>query len=173
MAIVYLCGLPGSGKSTIGPLLAKLRGQPFIDLDQMIAERAGMDIPAIFRSLGEPKFRDFESLSLVQAANRGDSVIALGGGALERDDNRDIVLASGMLIHLEAPLPLLAARTLNQGERPLFDSNDSLSERLIALKNLDERRKEQYEIAPLSFPTTDEDPMQTALMIFEAIDGLV
>ncbi|MBL0062635.1 MAG: shikimate kinase AroK [bacterium] len=173
MAIVYLCGLPGSGKSTIGPLLAKLRGQPFIDLDTMIAERAGMDIPAIFRSMGETKFRDFESLALVQAASRGDSVIALGGGALEREDNRDIVLASGMLIHLEAPLALLAARTMNHVNRPLLDINDSLSERLATLKALNERRRDQYELAPLSFPTTDEDPMQTALMIFEAIDGLI
>ncbi len=173
MAIVYLCGLPGSGKSIIGPLLAKLRGQPFIDLDTMIAERAGMDIPAIFRSLGESKFREFESIALVQAANRGDSVIALGGGALEREDNRDVVLASGVLIHLEAPLALLAARTLNQVDRPLLDLNDSLSERLATLKALNEQRKDQYELAPLSFPTTDEDPMQTALMIFEAIDGLI
>lgn len=173
MAIIYLCGLPGSGKSTVGPLLAKLRGQPFIDLDSMIETRAGMDIPAIFRSLGEPKFRDFENLALVQAASRGDSVIALGGGALERADNRDIVLASGMLVHLEAPLPLLAARTMNQGYRPMFDLSDSLAERVMKLRNLYERRKEQYAIAPLSFPTSDEEPMQTALMIFEAVDGLV
>lgn len=173
MAIVYLCGLPGSGKSTIGPMLAKLRGQHFIDLDQMIEERAGMDIPAIFHSLGEGKFRDFENLALVQAASRGDSVIALGGGALERNDNRDIVMASGMLVHLDAPLELLAARTLSQTNRPMLHDSDSLSERIFALRDLNERRRDQYELAPMSFPTTDADPMQTALMIFEAIDGLV
>lgn len=173
MAIIYLCGLPGSGKSTVGPLLAKLRGQPFIDLDSLIEARAGMDIPAIFRSLGESKFREFETLSLVQAASRGDSVIALGGGALERIENRDVVLASGMLIHLDAPLVLLAARTIHNATRPLLNPDESLTERLASLKTLSERRKDQYALAPLSFPTADEDPMQTALMIFEAIDGLV
>jgi shikimate kinase len=173
MAIVYLCGLPGSGKSTIGAMLAKLRGQPFIDLDKMIEERAGMDIPAIFSSLGEPKFRDFENIALVQAASRGDSVIALGGGALERKDNRDIVLASGMLIWLQAPISLLAARTLNQSNRPLLDANDTLLERVDRLRVIMEQRHEQFELAAMTFPTTDEDPMQTALTIHEAVDGLV
>lgn len=173
MAIIYLCGLPGSGKSTIGPMLAKLRGQPFIDLDVMIEERAGMDIPAIFSSMGEITFRDFENLALVQAANRGDSVIALGGGALERDDNRDIILASGMLICLVAPIELLAARTMMQNSRPLFCEGDSLAERVHALKMLQDRRQEFYELAALDIETNDEDPMQTALAIFEAIDGLV
>lgn len=173
MAIVYLCGLPGSGKSTIGAMLAKLRGQPFIDLDKMIVERAGMDIPAIFRSLGEPKFRDFENISLVQAASRGESVIALGGGALERKDNRDVILAGGILIWLQAPISLLAARTLNQSDRPLLDPDDTLLEQVDRLRALAEQRHEQFELAALTFPTTDEDPMQTVLTIHEAIDGLV
>lgn len=173
MAIVYLCGLPGSGKSTIGPLLAKLRGQPFIDLDTLIEERAGMKIPAIFHSIGETGFRDFENVALVQAASRGDSVIALGGGALERKENRDIIAASGLMVYLEAPLELLAARTLADNTRPLLDVNHSLQERITALNFLMLRRKDYFDEAPLSFPTTDPDAMQTALSMFEAIDGLV
>ncbi|MBK6766448.1 MAG: shikimate kinase AroK [bacterium] len=173
MAVVYLCGLPGSGKSTIGALLAELRSQPFYDLDTLIVERAGMNIPAIFHALGEEKFRDFESVSLVQAASRGDSVIALGGGALERIDNRDVISASGLMVYLEAPLELLAARTLADTSRPLLDPNHSLQERITALNFLLMRRREFFDEAPLSFPTTDPDPKQTALAIFEAIDGLV
>lgn len=173
MAIVYLCGLPGSGKSTIGPLLAELRGQPFVDLDSMIEARAGMEIPAIFRSMGEPAFRDFENLALVQSASRGDSVIALGGGALEREDNRAIVMASGLLVQLDAPLSVLAARTMKSTGRPLLDGAETMAERILALQALAEQRKEQFELAALTFPTANEDPKQTALMIFEAIDGLV
>ncbi|MBK6909437.1 MAG: shikimate kinase [bacterium] len=173
MAIVYLCGMPGAGKSTLGPLLAELRAQPFIDLDTMIEQRAGMTIPAIFSSVGEGQFRDFENLSLVQAASRGDSVIALGGGALERDDNRDVIMASGLLILLEAPLPLLAARTMSQVGRPLFRDGESLAERVGVLQMLWERRREYFELAALTFETDDADPQQTALKIFEAIDGLV
>lgn len=154
-------------------MLAQLRGQPFVDLDQMIEQRAGMEIPAIFHSLGEAKFREFENVSLVHAASRGDCVIALGGGALERKDNRDIVIASGILIHLEAPLELLAARTLSSTHRPLLDAGESLLERIETLRSLLERRRKQFEFAAMSFPTTDVDPMQTALSIHEAIDGLI
>ncbi len=173
MAIVYLCGLPGSGKSTIGPMLAELRGQPFIDLDQLIEERAGMKIPAIFLKLGEQKFRDFENISLVQAASRGDCVIALGGGALEREDNRDVIGASGLLVYLHAPIELIAARTLHQTGRPLLPDGQSLAERIATLADLLERRKALFDEAPLTFPVNDPDPRQTALMIFETIDGLV
>jgi len=173
MAIVYLCGLPGVGKSTVGALLAELRGQPFIDLDTLIEQRAGMSIPAIFSDFGEVKFREFENTTLVQAASRGDSVIALGGGALERRDNQDVILATGMLIRLEAPIPLLAARTLQQTGRPLFRDDDSLTDRVGVLELLHERRKDAFDLAPMSFSTDDGDPKLTALKIFEAIDGLV
>src|SRR6476659_1674300 len=85
---VFLMGYRGSGKTTIGKRLADRLWQPFVDTDDMVVKRAGMTIKEIFERQGEEKFRDFESDAIQEAAQLDDHVIALGGGAELREQNR-------------------------------------------------------------------------------------
>src|SRR5437868_15290814 len=111
MLRVYLCGLMGSGKSTVGPLLAARLGASFCDLDAEIERAAGRTVAEVFAAEGEPAFRAREARALYALIERaGGAVIALGGGALGRPENRELVLATGRLIWLDAPTKELVRR---------------------------------------------------------------
>ena len=97
-----LIGYRGSGKTTIGRRLAEKLWQQFVDTDEMIVSRAGMSIADIFEQQGEARFRELESETIADACKLQDHVIALGGGALLREANREIIKASGhKLIYLK------------------------------------------------------------------------
>jgi shikimate kinase len=118
--IVFLCGLSGSGKSTIGPLLAARIGVPFADLDREIERVAGRSVAELFEQEGEAAFRDLEAEALVRATQLPVGVVALGGGALGRAESLARVLAAGALVWLDASVDVLVAR-LRDGElRPLL-----------------------------------------------------
>jgi len=85
MTHIFLYGPPGTGKSTVGRKLAQNLNLPFIDLDRVIEEEAGMSIPQIMEQQGEGTFRDLETASLKKLAGEQESIVALGGGALLRD----------------------------------------------------------------------------------------
>ncbi len=80
MTHIFLYGPSGTGKSTIGKILAKNLGLPLIDLDHVIEANAGMSIPQIMEEQGEPAFRDLETAALKNLANENESIVALGGG---------------------------------------------------------------------------------------------
>ncbi|HWE07162.1 MAG TPA: shikimate kinase [Rhizomicrobium sp.] len=88
---VVLVGYRGSGKTTIGRLLAERLWVNFVDLDEMIVARAGKSIKAIFDELGENGFRDLETNAIAEAVKETDTVLALGGGALGREENRALL----------------------------------------------------------------------------------
>jgi chorismate synthase len=117
---VYLCGLSGSGKSTVGPRLAEALGRPFVDLDESIVSAAGVPIAALFEREGEESFRVRESEALRNAAGSVPSVIALGGGTLVAPENRDRLRRSGDLLHLRVPVEVLAHRLGDAMDRPLL-----------------------------------------------------
>lgn len=130
--IVYLTGAPASGKTTLGRRLAAALGAAFVDLDEVIVAKAGKSIPEIFSAEGEPGFRDRESAALTalvpggrdaRAAGRVDSVVALGGGTLLRDENRAFCEATGAVFCLETPSDEELARRIGAaaGSRPLGD----------------------------------------------------
>ena len=100
---IVLVGMPGSGKSTVGRLLAEKLGRPFIDTDDLITERYG-DIPALFASEGEAAFRDKESDVIRGIAARQGCVIATGGGAVLRQDNLFFLRQNGAIFYLDRPL---------------------------------------------------------------------
>ena len=137
----FIYGPPGSGKSTIGSLLAHNLDLPFVDLDTMIEQAAGKTIPEIMAGQGEPAFRDLEAAALERAVSGVPSVIALGGGALLRDGNRTLAESSGRVILLEADLPTLLSRlAADANPRPLLAGN--MDERL---RSLLDRRREHYD----------------------------
>ena len=115
---VYLCGLPGSGKSTVGPLLANLLGLPLIDLDARLEKSAGRSVPEIFSAEGEDGFRAREAAQVREISRGPRSVVALGGGAVTSRAIRHHVRRSGHLIWLRAPVDLCAGRAA--AGRPLL-----------------------------------------------------
>lgn len=101
---LVLTGMPGSGKSTVGALLAGALGRPLYDTDALIVERAGMEIPDIFKRRGEAAFRDLERDVIAELSQRTGCVIATGGGAVLRAENVRHLRANGRLYFLDRPL---------------------------------------------------------------------
>jgi 3-dehydroquinate synthase len=142
---IFLYGPPGTGKSTVGKTIARNLKLPFVDLDRVIETNAGKSIPQIMEAQGEPAFRDLETAALKSMAHEYPSIIALGGGALLRDENRAIAESSGQILLLMAELNTLLERTAAQPEqRPLLAGD--LQTKLTGLL---ERRRDHYNSFPL------------------------
>ena len=121
---VFLVGPPGAGKSTVGRHLAAHLQATFFDLDEVIQERAGADIPWIFDVEGESGFRDRESAVVKDFASRDNVVIATGGGVVLRPENRIVMSNASTVVYLEASLSTLVSRTEGKTKRPLLVGKD-------------------------------------------------
>jgi shikimate kinase len=163
MATVFLCGLMGSGKSTVGPLLASRLGVPFLDLDRAIEGKAGCSVADIFDREGEAGFRARETAALREVAD-ADGVVALGGGALARRANLELVLAAGTLVWLDAPDEELLARIGDPSSRPLLAGDAS-----AVLARLRRERAGQYGQAHLHVDTSGLSPDAVAARIAEQL----
>jgi shikimate kinase len=129
--IVYLVGMPGSGKSTVGEELAGRLGVPFVDLDVEIARRDGRSITEIFERDGEAGFRALEAKELLEASTHDPAVIACGGGVVLEPANRITLRNTGTCVFLDVPLDVLAARVPPDADRPLIRAAGDL-ERILA-----------------------------------------
>nr|WP_280953667.1 shikimate kinase [Symbiobacterium terraclitae] len=129
-----MIGLMGSGKSAVGRLLAERLDRPFIDTDALVEAEAGCPIPALFAAEGEEGFRRREAEVIARVAAGDGQVIATGGGAVLRPENRDALRRNGLVIWLDAPPEVLYRRVRAQGvgRRPLLAGPDPLG-RLRAL----------------------------------------
>ena len=140
MTHLFLYGPPGTGKSTVGKKIAHNLKLPFIDLDRVIETNAGMSIPQIMEQHGETAFRDMETAALKSLTAEKEHVVALGGGALLRDENRAFAESNGRVLLLMAELPTLLDRIQHEpGKRPLLAGD--LKNKLTTLL---EKRKEHY-----------------------------
>ncbi len=120
--VLVLVGSPGAGKSSVGRRVSERLGVSFLDTDHAIEAAAGMSVSDIFVSLGEEEFRRLEALAVAQAVADSDGVVALGGGAVMREETRE-VLAGQRIIWLKVGVPDAANRVgLNQA-RPLLLGN--------------------------------------------------
>lgn len=117
--MIVLVGFMGSGKTTVGRLVAERLGLPFADADEVIEARAGRGIPAIFATDGEEAFRDLEEATVADLLAGPESVIALGGGALEREATRSR-LAGHTVVHLDVSLEEALRRVGGDGGRPVL-----------------------------------------------------
>jgi shikimate kinase len=130
--IVYLVGMPGSGKSTVGAELAGRLGVPFVDLDAEIERTQRRTITRIFEAEGEPGFRALEARALLDASAHDPAVIACGGGVVLEPANRITLRSTGTCVFLDVPLEVLEARVRPDAERPLIRSEGDLPRLLEA-----------------------------------------
>lgn len=125
---LILTGFMGTGKSTVGRRVAEQLGRPFVDMDELIAARAGMSIPEIFARMGEPAFRQMEAEVCQELAGQFGLVIATGGGALVNPANRQVMEASGRVVCLWASPEEVIERLAGDHGRPLLNAPDPLAE---------------------------------------------
>ena len=118
---IYLIGLMGVGKTTIGKWMAKQLGYPFFDTDLEIRKQTGADIPWIFEIEGEQGFRQREYAMLEHLSTQPNAIIATGGGIVLDERNRELLGTQGICIYLHAPVDLLVERTRFSKNRPLLE----------------------------------------------------
>ena len=119
---IYLVGPMGAGKTTLGKLLARQMGREFIDCDWYITEQTGADIPWIFAKEGEEGFRERETKALADLTTQSNIVMATGGGAVMRKQNREM-LSRGLVVYLQASVDTQLARTKKDKNRPLLQND--------------------------------------------------
>jgi len=134
---IVLVGMMGAGKSSIGRRLAAALAIPFLDADIEIEKAAGMSIPEIFESKGEPYFRAGEARVLARLLEGGPQVLATGGGAFMNERTRENIRSGGVSIWLKADLDVLLRRVKRRADRPLLKSGDPAEtlERLMAARD--------------------------------------
>lgn len=161
---IFLYGPSGTGKSTIGKIIAENLKLPFIDLDKAIENKAGKSISEIIELQGESAFRDLETKALYDLTpnpspeRKGESVVALGGGALLREENKAFAQANGKILLLMAELNTLIERLESSNNRPLLAGD--LETKLTAML---EKRKEHYDSFPLKVYVDNKTTQQNAL----------
>ena len=121
---IFLIGLMGSGKTTIGKLLSKKLDKLFFDSDQVIEERLGVKVPLIFEYEGESGFRERESNVLKDLVAKKNIILATGGGVILSSKNRELLSSNGVVIYLKADYENLAKRMENDKSRPLLQGKE-------------------------------------------------
>ncbi|MDE3020542.1 MAG: shikimate kinase [Pseudomonadota bacterium] len=167
---LFLIGLMGAGKTTIGRQLARTRNLTFLDSDQEIEHRTGVTIPLIFELEGEEGFRNRE-IEVIEELTRGDNkVIATGGGTVLNEKNRKILATRGIIIYLRASAEELWERTRYDKHRPLLLTEDPLAK----LKQLECQRKLLYEsLADIIIDTGKRNLYNLVQQIGQSVDAYI
>ncbi|MFO7446685.1 MAG: shikimate kinase [Ignavibacteriaceae bacterium] len=161
-AIIYLAGFMGSGKSTIGPILANTLGWDFFDLDKVIEQRAAKKIKEIFDESGEPYFRNLETETLIEVSRGRNLIIALGGGTIANEKNLEFIKRTGKIIYLKASPEHVYERLKHKRDRPVLLKNGAenltKSEFIEKVNTLYNERRKYYERADYTI-NTDNIPI--------------
>ena len=157
---LVLTGFMGSGKTTIGALLAARLGWEFLDLDHEIERRTGQTVPGLFAQHGEAHFRRLESSALAHVLGRRNIVIALGGGVPEELGNRLLLEQSPRtaVVYLEAPFEELLDRCLRQ---PDATERPNLADTALAALRFARRQRHYERLARFRIVTTGRSAQQT------------
>jgi shikimate kinase len=161
---LFLIGMPGSGKSTVGRALARHAAWPFVDLDREIEARSGVPVATIFELEGESGFRKREAQLLDEFSRKQGVVLAAGGGAVLATENRERLRSRGLVVYLRSTIDELARRTANDRSRPLLQGLD-LRARLEQL--LRERQALYEATAHLTFQSGAANPRRLVKRIAE------
>lgn len=155
---IILTGFMGTGKTSLGKLLATKLGRPFVDIDKKIEAEQKLSIPKIFEQFGEEYFRKLEKSAVKELSERRGLVIATGGGTIKDEENLQLLKSSGLLICLTTEPEEIFNRTARRGERPVLDGGGN--ERLETIKKLLAERKKFYDRADYQVDTTEWSPLQ-------------
>lgn len=155
---IALCGFMGAGKTVVGKELAKIMGRKFVDTDEMIEEKTGISIPAIFAARGEDYFRELEFEICQKAAELKNAVISTGGGALTFGRNVDALKKGAKIVFLDASFDVICTRVGDGASRPLFQNRENA-------KKLYEERREKYLAAADFVVDGDKSARKTAVYI--------
>ena len=156
---IALVGLPGAGKSTVGKVLAKRLGLPFIDTDREIEAAAGLSVAEIFERFGEPHFRESERQAMARLVEGPPRVIATGGGAFIDDETRALILERCTAVWLDVAIDTLVQRASRRDHRPLLNGKDCRT----TLQTLAEARNPVYAKAHLTVRSSDVAEIVAAL----------
>ncbi len=157
---IFLVGFMASGKTTVGAALASKLGRRFVDLDPLIVAKAGCSIAELIAREGEERFRQLETETLREVAANETAIIAPGGGAITRGENRELMNQFGLTVWLDAPFELCWQRIKQDAVvRPLAATEDAARQRY-------EQRLPIYQQAAVRIGTTES---QTPDDIAEAI----
>lgn len=173
---IFLIGFSGSGKSTVGPLLANLCKTHFVDTDSLIAKHYRKSIVRVFTEDGEKEFRETETDIIDKIANnqREYRVIALGGGAFERYQNRQMIMKQGVVVYLSCSVRELYRRLRIYTDRPLLipKIRPGESRRMAIMRQIAtllNKRKKQYRMADIMVATTNRSPEEVTQLIMSKI----
>ncbi len=156
---IYLTGFMGSGKSTIGPILANTLGWDFYDLDFVIEKKEGKKVSKIFEEKGEEYFRKLENETLLELSEKDNLIIALGGGTVTSQSNIDLMKKKGKIIYLKISPESAYKRLRFKRDRPVLTRDNTVNlEKDEFIKKIDEllnKRKKFYEQADITIETNN------------------
>ncbi len=169
---IFLIGYRGTGKTTVGTLVARELDWSLVDADEELERRAGKTIAQIFADDGEQVFRDVESEVIAILSDRDQTVISLGGGAVMRSQNREAIVGRGHIVWLQADVETIAARVLGDestaARRPNLTAKGGLQE---IREILDERAPIYQQTCDWAVDTEGKTPEQVADEIVRWIRG--
>ncbi len=159
----------GAGKSTIGLLLSKELNSPFYDIDKVIEERAGANIPWIFDIEGEAGFRLREEQTIAEVTLRSPSIIATGGGAVLNAKNRENLSARGIVIYLQTTVQQQLERTAKDKNRPLLQAD---SPRDVLTKLMIQREPFYDQVSDFTISTDKRHPKSVVTEIVKKLQKI-
>jgi shikimate kinase len=175
--LVFLTGFMGSGKSTIGPILANALGWEFVDVDKWIESKTDKKIVDIFSATGEQAFRALEQQTLRELLARNECVVSLGGGTLANEENFEFIRNNGIIVYLQLSSDNLLERVKYKTDRPMLKDpegrplqGEELKDRIDELLEVRER---YYSRAHIIIPADAMKVGPTVDAIVKKLRGLI
>lgn len=165
---IFLIGPMGAGKSTVGRILAEKLNYQFVDSDHEIEAKTGATIPMIFDIEGESGFRVREMHAIDELTQRSETVLATGGGAIIKEENRKHLRSRGFVVYLKSPVESLVQRTAHDRNRPLLQTGDPEA---VLRQLLVEREPYYCEVADLIIETEQASVHRVVRQILDALEN--
>ena len=167
MKNIYLVGFMGTGKTTVGKILAARLKRQFIEMDEVIERQEACPITEIFETKGEPYFRKLESNLLKKISTQKNLVVSCGGGLICNKKNLKILTETGIVFNLAASAKTIYERTKKYNHRPLLNVDNPV----LKIDELIKIRNQYYNKAHHTIDTTDVNPDEVAEKIINELNG--